>query len=715
MASQPVDDKGMDDLELASLLAAHESKAIGYFDSEIASEQALAIDYYYGKMDDLPALDGCSSVVDNTVSVHVDNALAAVLKPFVSADEVVSFSPRGPEDEEQAKQATEYVNYVITCDNPGFQIFHDWFKDGMLTKLGVVKAWWEDQTSYGEQKQAMDPAQLLEAREHPDYVSEEPHPDGMNHVVTMKTTNPDGRVKVENVPPEEFLISPFARSIETAPYVAHRPGNFTRSALIEMGVELEVANSLPASSGGKGEESRSQARYRDEEYSSGSQSETSLSDKSRDVLAVIDEYVRVDYDGDGISELRRIVRVGTVILVNYEVDDAPFATVCPIPMPHKVYGQAVADRAIQGQKVETAITRQTLDNLYKSNNPRPEVPDTAVNERTWDDIGDSSPGAAISTKIAGQLAWSEVPFTAQHSLPILELMAQKTEERTGFQRKGNGFNAEALKKNSPDTATEASIDENSRNERAEMIARIFAETGVKRLFKLILKLLVDHQPKERLIRLRNKWVPIDPRGWSPDMDLTISVGLGIGNKSEQIQQASTVLEFYQQLLETPFAYLVTAENVHKAATRFFTANGIKNVDDFIADPSQVQPPPPPQDPEMAKAQAQMQIEQAKVQAKMQTDQASHQLEMGKAQAQQQIDQTVAMSKLQIEQAKADAAATLAQQRAEFEARLAAQKMQFDQAIAERQLQIDTELASRKAENDHKIAMKKNREGGDLSK
>jgi hypothetical protein len=98
------------------------------------------------------------------------------------------------------------------------------------------------------------------------------------------------------------------------------------------------------------------------------------------------------------------------------------------------------------------------------------------------------------------------------------MMAQKTEERTGFQRKGNGFNAEALKKNSPDTATEAAIDENSRNERAEMIARIFAETGVKRLFKLILKLLVAHQPKERMIRLRNKWVPIDPRGWSPDMD-----------------------------------------------------------------------------------------------------------------------------------------------------------------------------------------------------
>jgi hypothetical protein len=148
-------------------------------------------------------------------------------------------------------------------------------------------------------------------------------------------------------------------------------------------------------------------------------------------------------------------------------------------------------------------------------------------------------------------------------------------------------------------------------------------------------------------------------GLEPGHGLTISVGLGIGNKSEQIQQASTVLEFYQQLSRRPTPISSRLRMSTRPLTRFFTANGIKNVDDFIADPSQVQAPPPQQDPEMAKAQAQMQIEQAKAQAKMQTDQASHQLEMGKAQAQQQVDQTVAMSKLQIEQAKADAAATCA--------------------------------------------------------
>src|SRR5687768_4948740 len=163
----------MDDIELAALLAAHESRAVGYYTSEIADEQARALNYYYGRMDDLPALDGCSQVVDHKVAVMVDNALAAVLKPFVSAEELVSFQPRGAEDVAQAEQATEYVNYVINCDNPGFLILHNWFKDALLTKIGVVKAWWEDQSRTRIRRIAMDAAQLGPAGAGPNYPPEQ--------------------------------------------------------------------------------------------------------------------------------------------------------------------------------------------------------------------------------------------------------------------------------------------------------------------------------------------------------------------------------------------------------------------------------------------------------------------------------------------------------------------------------------------------------------
>ena len=131
-------DDQMDDGELVSILQQHETQAIGYTpggDDEISAQQEKALNYYYRIMDDVPAQEGTSSVVDGTVQVVIDNALAAILKPFVSSDETVRFAPRGPEDVETAEQATEYVNYVFNSDNPGFLIIHNWFKDALLTKL----------------------------------------------------------------------------------------------------------------------------------------------------------------------------------------------------------------------------------------------------------------------------------------------------------------------------------------------------------------------------------------------------------------------------------------------------------------------------------------------------------------------------------------------------------------------------------------------------
>lgn len=706
--------EGMDDNELAALCAGHEQRSVGYFDSEIATEQANAINYYYGKMDDLPALDGCSSVVDHTVAIQVDNAVAAVLKPFVSADEVVSFSAKEQGKEEEAEQATEYVNYVINCDNSGFLIFHDWFKDALLAKIGVVKVWWEDQTKNEIKTLGANVLDLEAYRASDQYLSEQDNGDG-TYAVDMQHEKPDGRVRIEGIPPEEFLITPFTRSIDESPYSAHRPSNYTRSDLLELGFDEDIVAGLPAFAQAKNTEAREQARWRDEGWYTSTQDAVS-NDPSRDVIGVIDEYVRVDYDGDGIAELRRVIRVNDVILFNEETDEAPFALLCPCPMPHKVYGRSVADQSTEGQKVATAITRQVLDNLYKSNNPRPVVGDRAVKEdgSTWDDINDSSPGAAIRVREADQLDWATVPFTAGNSFNMLEYIALGVEEQTGFQRKGNGLNPETLKKNSPDTATQASIEENSKNERAEMVARIFAETGVKRLFRLVLKLLVAHQPSARTVRLRNQWVNMDPSGWNPDMDLTTSVGLGVGNKAEQIAQADSVLATMAELQQTPFAYLIDAEKVHAALKRKFVATGIKNVDDYLNDPKQVQAPPPQPDPDMAKVQAQAQLQGQKQQGDQAAAMAEHQLAQTKAEAAHQLEMEKAAAKANLDLQIAQGQAALAQAKAEFEARLALQESAQQAQIDMLRLQLDAAKADHAAGlNEQKI--KQNRPGGDLSK
>lgn len=682
----------MSDSELASMLESYAAQAVGTEWDEIADQQEKAINYYYRRpFGDEQA--GQSQVVDGTVAVVIDNALAAVLKPFVSADDVVAFAPRGPEDEEQADQATEYVNYVFNCDNDGFLILHNWFKDALLTKLGIVKAWWEDTSHIRPETATVDAMGLMMAREDPEYAGEQDNGDG-TYAASFNREVRDGRVRIEVVPPEEFKVSPFARSIETAPYAAHAPKNVTRSDLIEMGFDAEVVKGLPAYTGEGYDSGREDARYQDERYG-GADRELSSVQPSQDLIALNEEYIRVDYDGDGIAELRKVFRVHDTILLNEEVEESPFSLLCPVPMPHKVYGLSLADQVLDLQRISSVLWRQTLDNLYKSNNPRPVIPEGAerTDGSTLDSLADSAPGAAIYEGRAS-IRFEAVPFVADKSFPMLEFTQQQQEERTGVSRAGQGLDTNALKKSGQMTATEMAMIQGGKNARVEMIARIFAETGVKRLFKSILRLVVRHQPRERMIRLRNTWVEVDPRGWNPDMDLQISVGLGVGDKTEQMAQASGVLDTMERVSASPFAALVSPEKVYNALKRFYHASGIKNVDEYLVDPEQMPEQQEKPDPEMAKVEAEAQQAAAKLQG----------------------EQQLAQMKLQLQAEEQAQKQQLAREQAEFEAQLAREKTALEIELAREKMAMEAELsreqAKLKAETDTQIS--RNRPGGDLS-
>jgi hypothetical protein len=253
--------------------------------------------------------------------------------------------------------------------------------------------------------------------------------------------------------------------------------------------------------------------------------------------------------------------------------------------------------------------------------------------------------------------------------------------------------------------------EEGRNSRSEMIARIFGETGVKDLFRIMLKLLVQHQPKARMIRLRNKWVEMDPRQWNAEMDVSISVGLGTGSKAQQLMTSQTILEGMKELALSPFATLIDKEKVANAWKKFLNASGVKNVDDYMVEPQRdeqgnIVPDPPQPNPEQMKMQAQMQIEGMKAQMQAQ------------ASAQQQQQQAAEMiAKLHLEQAKNDAKMQLEQTKAAFEAQLAQQKFEFEARLAAREAATNEAIAQRDAERNDRVAEAKvsqNRPGGDLS-
>lgn len=693
--------------ELASFLDEQATRAIGHYGSTIASEQARVLDYYYGRMEDVPAQEGCSSAVDGTVQVTVDNFVANIVKPFVSTNEAVQFSPVGPDDEEAAQQATDYVNYVYLCDNPGFQITHDWAKDAGMQTLGVVKCYWQDTTNKRPQLiEALDAVQA----EQMEFV-DGPYVDEMTGLYSgyVMADYADGRVKIENIPPEEYLISPLARPGDVPPYEAQRT-RMTRSDLLEMGFDPEIVADLPAADGA-GFDTRSQSRYRDEQ--AGGQRGDGFADPSVDMIEVYHEFAQVDFDGDGFAELREVIRVDTVLLYNEESDGGVFHRYCPIPMPHKVYGSCPGNLVVNDQRVKTVLLRQQLDNLYKSNNPRPVVGSGALLDdgQTADSLNDSAPGAAINLRDIAQFRFDAVPFVADKVFQMQEYTDREIERKTGIAKEGQSLDHNATEATNSMTATQANHIEEASNTRAELMARIFAETGFRSLFKAILRLLVKHQPRERMIRLRNKWVPMDPRQWNADMDVEISVGLGIGNRREQIAQADSVLMTMAELVQSPYGSLVSEENAYNAVKRKYTASGIKNTDDYITEPpkgpdGKPLPKQPQPSPEEMKLQAEMQMQQAKLQGEQQLQAVKLRMQQEEAVAKQQLAREQAEFEAQLAAAKAEQEAALAQQKLAMELQIAEQRMAMEERMAEHKASI----AERQAES----KLSTNRPGGSLA-
>ena len=371
-------DSLMDINKLKSIIESEIDDSIGYVETDTVAERQQALEYYlrepYGN-----EVEGKSQIVTGEVAEVVDGALPQLIRVFTSTDGVVEFQPVNDGDEPFAQQATEYCNWVFYRDNDGFLILHNWFKDALLQKTGVVKAYWDEKIDVTKEKyENLSDDELLMLLSDPEVevVSQETDETtivddftGMSrtnrsHSVKIKKTKKDGKVVVENVPPEEFLISKRARTIQDSPFVAHRR-MLTRSELVAMGFSKKVVDSLE--SGDTLEFSPDRiARYSQGEQpnSMGSQ------DQSMEVVEVYECYIKVDYNNDGIAELRRIVYASNEILEDEECDYVPFHSLCPIPIPHKFYGQSLADRALDLQLIKSTVLRQMLDNLYLTNNYR---------------------------------------------------------------------------------------------------------------------------------------------------------------------------------------------------------------------------------------------------------------------------------------------------------------------------------------------------------
>jgi len=688
----------LSEIKLKAIIDSEIDNAIGYLESETTLDRAKALEFYlrqpYGN-----EVEGRSQVVTGEVAESIDGALPSLVRVFTQSDDIVRFEPKGPGDEEGAKQATEYANWVFYSQNSGFTILHDWFKDALMQKVGVIKAYWDtkvDVTKETYENLTDDELMLLLSDDSLDVVEQdtteiEGQFDEMgqpmmfrshNIVVSKKTSR--GSVKIENVPPEEFLISKRARNIEDSPFIAHRK-LLPRSDLIAMGFDPEVVERLSSF------DELSFTSERLARYARGEQPFQQASiDRAMQEIEVYECYIKADIDDDGIAELRQVFYAGSDILSDIETDYVPFHSLCPIPIPHKFFGESMADRTMDIQLIKSTVVRQMLDNLYLSNNGRMGVVEGQVN---LDDMLSVTPGGVIRMKNPNAIVPIVVPQVAGQAFPMLEYLDNQQSKRTGISEAQQGLNPDVLQNV---TAAAVAAASQAAGGKIELIARIFAETGVKSLFAGILQLVCKYQDKPTIIRLRGKYVPIDPRLWSNQYDLSINVGLGTGNRQEQMAMLQMVLSKQETIIQQygPNNPLCSVGQYRATLGRFIEAAGFTDSAEFFkevtpeVDAQLAQPQEPKQDPAMQallqQAQAQLQIAQQKAVADIEERQM-------KAQADIQLEREKATVDIQIQREKL--AAELQMQREKYALELQFRQQELQAEIALKQIKLGAEITS----------------------
>lgn len=719
--------KAMTEDEIRAITDSEIRQSVGYFSGKLANQRQKAMSYYLGNaVNDLspPEVDGRSSVVSPDVRNTVESMLPQLMVKFSGSEKVGEFLPNKAGDEVAASQATDYLNYLFYTRNDGERIVYNWMKDALLQKNGIIKVWWDTTTEEKREEykgldelelsQLMedDEIEVTEQKSYPDEDDAEQRQKAIEHLtqqlqqaqqaamqgdqnaaqvvaqisqqisqiqslpqklaydVTCKRVKKGGKVCIENVPPEEFLICRNAKNIENARFVAHRVAR-TRSDLASMGYK-NIDNISGDDMATAFNAERIERLAWDDEMAYMSPEQVNSSDESQKIVWVTECYIRADYDGDGISELRKVVRAGNQVLENEEVDCAPFVSITPVPMPHKFFGLSVADLAMETQRVNTALLRGVLDNTYLQINGRYFAVEGQVN---LDDLLTTRPGGVVRVKqpnAVGRL--DQAAGNSELGMSMLEYMKGFNEDSTGWTRYNQGADGDSLNQ----TATGVQIVTNRADMRLDLIARNFAD-GFRDLFKLMLKLVSQYQDKEDEINLSGQWVGINPTEWRHGFTFSINVGLGTGNKQQQIQQLMVLLNEQKQALAVNVA---TPENIYHTMQELAKAIGYRSADKFFTDPTGKPPPPNPAiQQEQAKLQAQMQIEQAKLQANAQIEQA-------KMQAQQQVDINRQQAEQLQHQAKVEAEAQLKQLEAAMKTQLEQQRMQHEQTIKQAELELE---------------------------
>ena len=610
---------GMSESDLQAVVGTYISDAIQYIDDDISPTRAESTKYYRGD----PfgnEVDGRSQVVSRDVRDSVQAVLPSMMRVFFGSEKVVEFVPRNANDLAMSEQATDYLNYIIKQDNDAIGIFYSVFKDALMNKGGFVKWWWDDSMEVQTHSfEGLDEGALglILQEEGVEAVSVEGHPaTGISpeqiqqmeaqgqpspqvYDVEIKRSRKRNRIKIETMPPEEFFVDAAATSLDDAMVVGHRTMS-TVSDLVALGYDRDMLDDHLSDEFAFVDSDEYSARY------SNANMPGPVSAAERKRVLYTEAWCYIDYDGDGIAELRRICTVGN----NYEVinnepaDSIPFAMFSCDPEPHVFFGSDIADLTKDIQRVKSAVLRGMLDSLSFALYPRTGVVEGMVN---IDDVMNPEVGSIIRMRQPNMVQQLDVPFLGKDAFPMIQYLDSMKESRTGQTAASQGLDPDVLQ-----STTKAAV-------------------------TATIKGAEQHQDKERIVRLRDEWVPIDPRVWDSNMDCSVNVGLGVGTTDERLAVLNQIALRQQEALEKmgPNNPLVGLGQIRNTLSKMLEISGYSDSNQFFKQVPLDYEPPPPQPPKPSPEELLAQAQMADIQARTAIDEQKIQLA---AMKQQQLDE-----------------------------------------------------------------------------
>lgn len=572
-------------------------EAVQHFQEELEPDMARATDYYYGR-EFGNERERRSSYVSTDVRDITLSQVPSLVRILWGPDNVVAFRAARPDKEAEADQATESVRHIITEDNPGFLSTVATLKDGLVRRLGWWK-WWADDEERTERLEytglTQEQAYMLSQDESIDNIEilgqfealvevapgEQTLVPVYNIAITRRVKTK--RIYAREVPPEEIAFTPNARSEEEAPCFVHSryvPADY----LYSRGYDPELIEKCVGQYSKIEMNGLDTARQVHEGGSSttDSRSVDALDVSQRPVLFT-EAYVLIAVDPEyaGRAERRRFDCIGA----DYEVangdglgecvSEVPFAAFTPEPEPHTLVGMSNWDLGKDLQLMKSQVIRHTNDSLAETVNP---VTVVVTGEVNMGDLlkPDASRIVRVRKDVNNSIREVRSTFVGDATLPVLAYFDEVLEKRFGVDHGASGLDADALQSTEKQAAASVL---SAKQQRIEMIARVYAETTMKRLFRGVLRLFVRHQDRARWMRLRGKWVEIDPRSWDATMDVTINVGLGQGTPQDRIGALSAITGNTKELLAAG-SPLVSNVELRRVLARGYQMAGF-NPDEFL--------------------------------------------------------------------------------------------------------------------------------------